>query len=254
MGEVLGMAVQYADFARLYDILMADVDYDKWAEYICMLIGESAPGAKKIADCACGTGKITIRLKKAGFDVTGLDISREMLEVASENAREAGVMIPFVCMDMQKLVLHRPHDVIVAACDGANYLTSVKSLESFFASAYDSLKSGGLLCFDISSRYKLEKVLGCNTFAEDEGSCAYIWKNMYDIKSKLIEMNLSFFEKNDKGYTRFCERHIQRAHSVAETENALKRAGFVNIAVYEAFTKNAPAEDTERLQFTAIKP
>ena len=71
--------------------------------------------------------------------------------------------------------------------------------------------------FDISSPYKLKDILGDNTFAEDTGRIAYIWQNSYDSQSKLIEMNLSFFEKTENGlYERFTERHIQRAHSEQE--------------------------------------
>lgn len=250
------MSEQYKGFARVYDMLMNDVDYDMWADYIMSLLKDGLSQAispVRAIDCACGTGAVTIRLKKAGLDITGMDISREMLEIASENARSAGLKIPFVCMDMQKMTVHRPHDAVISACDGVNYLTSRDEVLSFFVHAYQSLKSGGMLLFDISSRYKLESILGCNTFAEDGEKCAYIWKNMYDEKSKLIEMNLSFFERENKSYRRFTEQHIQRAHSEKELFELLENAGFEDIRAYDAFTKNAPTPQSERIQFTAIK-
>ena len=116
----------------------------------------------------------------------------------------------------------------------------------------DALKPGALLLFDISSRYKLECQLGCNTFAEDEGENAYIWKNCYDAQTKLIEMNLSFFTRKGGGYTRFCERHVQRAHSQTEMEHALREAGF-DTEVFAAFTREPPVLQTERIQFVARK-
>ena len=245
--------MQYGDFAQLYDRLMSDVDYDAWAKYLTDLISKYG-GGNRIAECACGTGELTIRLKKAGFDITGFDISQEMLNIAAQKARDSGLMINFICMDMKKLTLHKPHDVIISACDGVNYLLSKAELHSFFSMAYTALKSGGLLLFDISSRYKLENILGCNTFAEDDGECAYIWKNMYDEKSKLIEMDLSFYKKSGELYKRFCEKHIQRAHSTEEIISELKHAGFTVAEPLEAFTSAAPTQNSERIQFTAIKP
>ncbi len=238
----------YGRFAQLYDALMRDVDYDAWAAYI----GSFLPPACKVAECACGTGEITLRLQAAGFSVTGFDISREMLEVASEKARLRGMRIPFVCMDMRHFALHKRVDAVVCACDGVNYLNSRAAVEDFFSAAHAALKIGGLLLFDVSSRYKLSTVLGCNTFAEDEADAAYIWKNYYDAESKLLEMRLSFFAREGESYTRFCETHIQRAHSLREIAGALAKAGFA-FEAYAAFTRNAPAEETERIQFVAVK-
>lgn len=62
----------------------------------------------RVTDCACGTGEITLRLARAGHIMTGVDISGDMLRIASEKARRAALKIPFVEQDMRKLALHRP--------------------------------------------------------------------------------------------------------------------------------------------------
>lgn len=241
----------YSAFAGVYDKLMADVDYDAWAGYLTQFLGS---GKKNIVDCACGTGQISIRLARAGFIVTGVDISEDMLLAAGENARAKGAKVAFVRQDIAQLNLHKPVDAVVCACDGVNYLASKASVISFFESAYKSLKPGGMLLFDISSRYKLENILGCNTFGENLDDCAYIWKNTYDAESKLIEMELTIFKKRGGLFERSCERHVQRAHSRTELENWLSRAGFADIRVYEAFTVEEPSEEAMRLQFAAVKP
>lgn len=164
----------YGDFAGMYDPLMKDVDYDSWAEYLLRFMGAEK---LRVTDCACGTGEITLRLARAGHIMTGVDISGDMLRIASEKARRAALKIPFVEQDMRKLALHRPQDAIICACDGVNYLDSLNAAEEFFEAANAALKVGGLLLFDISSQYKLENILGCNTFAEDEQGGAYIWND-----------------------------------------------------------------------------
>ena len=239
----------YGNFAGLYDPLMKDVDYDRWAEYIASFLPE---GSLRIADCACGTGEITLRLAKRGHILTGVDISEDMLRVASEKARKAALKIPFICQNMTKLALHRPQDAIVCACDGVNYLDSLEDAENFFAAANAALKPNGLLLFDVSSKYKLEKVLDCNTFAEDDGERAYIWKNCYDPESRLVSMELSFYEKQGDMYRRFEEKHIQRAHEKEELIAAMERAGF-DAHAYGFLTKDAPKAEDLRIQFIGRK-
>ena len=242
----------YGKFAALYDRPMRDVDRDAWAEYIISLLG-SPP--RMVADCACGTGEITLRLARAGYCVTGVDLSEEMLAVAAEKARKMRLKVPFICQDMRRLALHRQVDAVVSACDGVNYLASRRALSEFAAAAYAALKPGGLLLFDVSSRYKLSTILGNNTFALDETDSAYIWQNAYDPETKLIRMELTFFARivNETKYERFTETHLQRAHSEREIRAALADAGFERAEAYEAFTRNPPRDESERLQFMAWK-
>lgn len=246
------MKQQYTAFAEVYDKMMHDVDRDAWIAYLDGFLKEN--NAHNILDCACGTGANAIRLYQLGYHVTGNDVSPEMLMEARNNAYKAGAKhIIFICEDMRKLKIHKPVDAIVSVCDGVNYLTSLKDAESFFKHSADSLKPGGMLLFDVSSAYKLRKTLGMNTFTEETEDYAYIWKNNYDPKTKLCEMDLTCFVKRGEQYDRFAEKHIQRAYSVEELKRALGCAGFTEVRVYEAFTREAPKSNSERIQFVAIK-
>ncbi len=96
-------------------------------------------------------------------------------------------------------------------------------------------------------------MLGGNTFGEAEEDCAYLWRNRYDEKSRLCEMELTCFVKQGPLYKRFDERHVQRAHSAREVTGALEAAGFGQIAAYAAFTREPPMPDTQRIQFCAVR-
>ena len=249
------MALEYGEFAAVYDRLMTDVDYKSWSNYICALLksGGVLPGSS-VLDCACGTGEITLRLQKEGYLLTGADRSEQMLELAQLKARKAGQRIPFICQDMRKISLHKPVHAINCACDGVNYLLSDADLDAFFSSAYDALIDGGLLLFDVSSAYKLEHVLGGQTYGEDRTDCTYLWQNCFDPKSGLLEMRLNFFVPDGQGkYTRFDERHVQRAHELKAILAALERAGFHIVGVYNAFTTEPPKDNSERIQLVARK-
>ncbi len=246
------MIRQYGRFASVYDKMMHDVDRNAWVSYLDGFLKNN--GAIDVLDCACGTGAMTIRLRKLGYNVIGSDISTEMLFEARNNALNEGVKdIVFIQEDMTKLNLHKPVDAVVSACDGLNYLTSRKDVSSFFKHAALCLKQKGLLLFDISSPYKFRSVLADNTFTEETDDYAYIWKNNFDSKTRLCEMNLTVFLKNGSHYDRFSESHLQRSHSVDELTKSLAEAGFTKVSVYDAFTRDPVRPYSERIQFAAIK-
>ena len=244
----------YGEFAEVYDRLMDDFDYPAWAEYYLELIARAGVKVRRMCDCACGTGSMTIQFAKKGITVTGMDLSREMLEVAAVKARRAAQKIMFTAQDMTKLELPRPVDAIVCACDGVNYLTETGATEMFFRAAYAAIKPGGCLAFDISSRYKLENVVGNGFFGEERDDVAYIWSNRLNAETHIVEMDLTFFVEQENGlYRRFEEKHRQRAHSAEEIVKALEESGFSDIKVYGNMNFDAPAADEQRIHFTAIR-
>lgn len=253
------MEQMYCEFAALYDRLMADVDYAAWAAdlhaHITARLPERAERGQpiRLVDCACGTGNVTIPLARMGYAVTGMDRSPDMLGVASEKAMAMGLRIPFVENDMRAFALHRPADVVTACCDGVNYLDGPADVQAFFAAANRALRPGGLLLFDVSSAYKLAHVLGANTFGEAGDACTYLWRNAFDPESRLLQMDLTFFVRAGGLYRRFDETHVQRAHSVEELDAWLTEAGFAVLEKYEAFTRNPPRADSERIQWVAQK-
>ena len=247
----------YCEFATLYDRLMRDVDYDAWAAYVLALVDaflpEASGGVRTAIDCACGTGELTTRFCRAGYRVVGVDLSEDMLRVAQQKARMQGLQIPFVQEDMRELSAHRPVDLVAACCDGVNYLDSAEDAGRFFTAANRALKPGGLLLFDVSSEYKLARVLDGETYGEAGDDFAYLWQNVFDEQSRLLAMDLTFFVRDGARYRRFDETHIQRAHTDAELQMELIRAGFSVCGKYDAFTRNPPRADSERIQWAAKK-
>ncbi len=248
------MLEAYQAFASCYDSLMYDVDYDEWTRYLVELIEKHNPAAKTVADIACGTGSISVRLNKAGYNVVGVDLSDAMLDVAAQKARKMGAKISFVCQDMKNLKLHRQVDVVNCAMDGVNYLTSVDEMKRFFGSANNSLKSSGIFMFDVSTEYKLGTIIGEDTFCDEVDDAAFIWASGFDSGTSLSTMHLTLFVKTDNNsYNRFEEQHVQRAHSLFEIDSCLLSAGFEVIGVYSFLGNDKAREDDERWQIVAKK-
>ena len=243
------MLNSYEALFDVYDSLMYDVGYDSWCEYIISLLPDSA---KKIAETACGTGNITLRLAKRGYDVSASDISYEMLDIAAKKSRKNGLHINFVCSDMCEMNFTHC-DAVICCCDGVNYLKNVSMLESFFKKSYTALNPGGRLLFDISSEYKLKEILADNLFFDDSEDVTYIWQNSYNDKTDSVEMALTFFKKEGDKYVRQDEQQTQYAYSENTVLTLLRKCGFA-ASCYEFLTTESPNKKSERIQFCAQKP
>ena len=172
---------QYSDFAFVYDELMHDVDYDNWVKYIEDIIKSENVQVQNILELACGTGNLTIPLTKKNYDIAGIDISEEMLQVAREKAEKENVELVLLEQDIVELDFDVTNlDCILCGCDGFNYITYDEDLEGVFAKCHELLKENGLFIFDISSYYKLSTVLGNNMYGENRENVAYMWQNYFD--------------------------------------------------------------------------
>ena len=206
----------------------------------------------RILDAACGTGAVTQQLLAAGYEVIGLDMSEQMLEHAANRLRKRGFRCQLICRDMCNIDLHRAMDAINCSCDGVNYLTDDATVRRFFQSAWDHLKPGGVLTFDISSRDKLYGMAG-QFYAEDRGDIAYIWNNT--MQDDILEMDLAFFTKRNDGlYVRTDEMHHQKAHDADHLIELLKDVGYADIACYGFGTLEAPKTGDARILLIATKP
>ncbi len=76
----------YERFAIIYDALMKHAPYDKWVTFTTNIIEQFNVPVKTIIDLGCGTGELTIRLGKLGYEMIGIDQSNDMLTVAAEKA------------------------------------------------------------------------------------------------------------------------------------------------------------------------
>ena len=245
----------YTDFAYAYDRLMSDVPYEAWARYYAGLLDvyNVKPGARCI-ECACGTGSLTIPLALLGYRMTGMDLSEQMLNLAQQKARERGVSIPFIRMDMRRLCVQRPADAILATCDGVNYLLDDTDLRSFLRRAYDSLKPGGVLAFDVSTPYKLSSALGDRIFTASEDQLVYVWQGELQAEKRVLDIHLDIFAEEASGmYRRIQEDQRQRAYERDELFSSLNAAGFSNVQIFGDRTMTDPEPDCLRWHIIAQK-
>jgi len=242
----------YTSFAAVYDMFMDNIPYEEWCEYVTSLLEEDGIRDGIVLDLGCGTGNLTELLAKRGYDMIGVDLSEDMLQIAMEKRAESGQNILYLLQDMREFELYGTVQAVVSICDSMNYILEYEDLVTVFKLVNNYLDPGGLFIFDLNTEYKYRTLLGSSTIAEAREEGSFIWENDYDEEERINEYDLTLFiqEEGDL-YRKYQETHFQRAYSLEEIKQALREAGLEFVAVYDAFTKHAPKEYSERVYFLA---
>ncbi len=241
----------YQDFAYLYDALQKDVPYKCFADYYEKIMEKFNNEKGLCLDLGCGTGNMTMELSRRGFDMIGVDSSVDMLEVAREKAYDEEKSILYLNQDMTAFELYGTVSTVVSCLDCVNYVTDEKALLQVFKLVNNYLDPKGLFIFDINSEYKLEHILGDNTYVSNDEDIFYSWQNFYDKDKKICTFDLTFFEKDEECYYRYDETHFERAYSIEEITSLLEKAGMEVLGVYDNLSFNPPTKTSERIFFVA---
>ncbi|MGP7819020.1 class I SAM-dependent DNA methyltransferase [Niallia sp. 01092] len=244
----------YGKFAYLYDKLMSDVPYDKWLELILQAKQDFGLTGNHLLDLACGTGELSIRLAEAGFQVTGVDLSEDMLSVAQGKTVDSGQTIFYLEQDMSSLEGLPLFDIIGIFCDSLNYLESEEAVLATFASVYQHLDENGLFIFDVHSLYKMNSLFINQTYALNDEDLSLIWQCYDGEYPNSVEHELTFFALGHDGkYNRYDELHFQRTFSVDQYKTWLAKSGFTVIKVAADFQEGEINAEAERIFFFCKK-
>lgn len=138
-------------------------------------------GIKKVLDVGCGTGNFSIKLAKMGYDVTGVDISDEMLKIAKKKAKKERLNIEFYNMDIYDLSFP------------SNYFDAVFSMAAFEFIQYPekainelfrvTKKGGDILVGTINRDSKWGELYMTKKFRENTVFKYAYFKNLQDLKN-----------------------------------------------------------------------
>lgn len=264
----------YTDFAEVYDTFMDETPYEEWADFLSGLIdkyGISKPAHLQeetltqqeaalesernlVLDLGCGTGSLTELMAEKGYDMIGVDLSREMLGIALSKREEAGSSTLYLCQDMRELELYSTVGTVISVCDSVNYLLEEEELEETFRLVNNYLYPGGIFIFDFNTLYKYEQVIGDATIAENRDDCSFIWENYYHREEHINEYDLTIFvreKEEEETFRRFSETHFQRGYTLEEMTALVKKAGLTFVMALDADTHKAPTEVSERIYVIA---
>lgn len=245
----------YNLLAPIYDSVNADVDYTKWADFIEEIFHRNiTPKPELVLDLGCGTGKMTIELARRGYDMTGVDISTEMLDVARDEAEKLGLSdkILWLAQDMRDFELYGTVEAVVSCLDSINHLVSPAGLKSCLDLVHNYLSPDGLFIFDINGKHKFETIYADNTYAIEVDDAVCIWQNYYNSKTKLCDFYITLFQEDQDGkYIRYDDADRERMYTIRAMKKQLADAGFEFIGAYSDFDFAEATDECDRIYFVA---
>ena len=275
----------YTDFATVYDTFMDETPYEVWGTFVAGLIDKygiskpvSGPASQGkelseeaydtaedseqaldeeknlVVELGCGTGSFTQVMKNLGYDIMGIDMSPEMLNLARQKSADAGLDIMYLEQDMRELDLYCTAGTIVSVCDSVNYVLEDEEIIETFRLVNNFLYPGGVFIFDFNTLFKYRDVIGDTTIAENRDDCSFIWDNYYDDDSHINEYDLTIFAKVDSEkelFARSVETHYQRGYTLDEMKGFVEAAGLSFVTAIDADTHEDPTDDSERIYIVA---
>lgn len=245
---------EYDPLADLYDAEY-DHDYDL-PFWLALAERKSGP----VVEWGAGSGRLAVPLANAGFDVTAVEVSENMIE----NGREKGASVDWVRGDMRDAALGRGYDLALCAFNSFLCLLGANDALSFLRNAREHLKPGGLLGIEVSA-FAPEELCDASggpalhhdfTRERPQGKLERFSVSRYDAASQLLKMRL-FYEMYDPSGN-FENR---RAHELTirivgrgELELMLRLAGFETEAFHGGFEGEPFTAGSDHLIVLARRP
>ncbi len=246
----------YDLLAPIYDKVNDDISYPRWADFIEEIISrhytEGAPSL--ILDLGSGTGKMTVELARRGYDMTGVDISVEMLDIARNTADKLGFgdKILWLCQDMREFELYGTVDVTVSCLDCINHLTDTKSLTKCFDLVHNYLIPDGLFIFDINGKHKFESIYADNSYVIEDGTSFCVWQNYYNKRSGICDFYITVFDEGeDSRYERYDDVQREKMYTLKAIKKALADCKFEFVGAYSDYNFTPASDSDDRIYIVA---
>ncbi len=223
----MGSQKPYKKFAEIYDKIMDGEFYKSYTDFILKILRRFRLKPQRILDLACGTGRLTKILLLKGFLVEGVDSSEAMINIA----RKRGIKC--YRQNIINFKLPQRYDLILCTYDSLNYIRNLKSLKKCLSSIKKHLKPEGIFVFDMNSDFKINKLITPSVRYYKTGTTDLIWVNSKKPGAWISEMII--FEKKNRKYQRYYEKHIEKSYKLDSIKNLLKQFNFKILGIYSDF-------------------
>jgi SAM-dependent methyltransferase len=223
---------------------MRHVNYKQWARYLSRAFGKAGIPVERVLDVSCGTGKLAVELVGLGYRMAAFDGAFEMVVQARENVMRK---LPVWHASMLNFRLREQFDAVISTYDSYNYSLERADCARFLDCAADSLKSGGLLVFDVCTERNSKRYF--SDYVEKGGvpEISYQRRSSFSEREK-IQTN-EFLIKWRYRAEWYKEIHLQRIYKLAEITDLISDFPFQTVGVYEGFTFRPGSEKSDRVHF-----
>ena len=240
------MSGAYTATAALYDDFRGESP-NMWAAYLDELFEKYAEKKPKtLLDLACGTGTVTAALCRLGYDVTGVDISEEMLALAQKRAPGALLLH----QDMRSLDLYGSCGGAVCCLDSVNYLPTEDDFKRMLSRLHIFLEPGALFIFDVNTKRRFETKYGKNDFILESKNGLIAWSCDYRPRLKRCDFYLScFIPDGDGKYIRRDEEQTEYVYTDEQIRRLADETGYETLAALDRMSFRSADENSDKVHY-----
>ncbi|MFH1779991.1 MAG: methyltransferase domain-containing protein [Candidatus Micrarchaeota archaeon] len=239
----------YTKFAENFDLILTYRETEKEVKFINHILKENKK-IKKILDCGCATGRITIPLAKKGYQVTGLDVNQPLLD----EGRKKNSEVEFIYGDMTCLPFeNKSFDAVISTWSAIAYAYNNEELDSFCREAARITAEHGVILIDTANPLE-EKNKENKRISENE-----ILRITTKRKQKILDnvrynqFQYEFHYKTTGEKKEFKEKSLEKLWRAEELKQNLTKHGFKKLRFYGGFDATSYKQNSERLIIFAAK-
>jgi len=186
------------------------------------------PPGGEVLDVACGWGRHSVSLARAGFRVTGLDLSETLLERGRKRAAAAGVEVDFVRGDMREIPWRASFDAVLSLYSSLGYFLSDDEDLRVLRGARDALRPDGVFVMETMHRDHIVGDYAARDWWEtDDGLTVWVEREFDAVDG--VSREWTRWSKGAKSGEKYHELRIRTA---TEWDRLLRAAGLVPIDWY----------------------
>ena len=205
--------MEYKEFAKYYDKFYKNKNYVKEVEFLLNFIHQD----DKIIDIGCGTGLHASLLEQKGFRVDGLDLNKEMLDIAKTRVHSN-----LYLQNILEINLNQKYDVVISMFAVLNHLKNLKELEKALMNLKNILTDDGKIIIDLHN----PQSSGMKIDSYDNMTRTMEWQ--YNKKKRIEESKITFEIDGEK----YIDNHIFRIFTIDEVKQCCENVGLVVLNVY----------------------
>jgi SAM-dependent methyltransferase len=251
---------RYDIYARFYDLDFGDADAD-----LLMYQQFASRCGSPILELGCGTGRVLLPLARQGYQITGVDVSPPMLDVARRKVAAENLtgQVTLFEQDMRELELGGRFNLAFAAINSFMHLLNTDDQLTALARIRHHLNPGGLLLLDLfnpdlSRLLDLRGQIGLAKVMTDPDTGHRLMRfhsDKADIGQQTIHVTFVVDELDAEGHVQrtlfpFSIRYLFRF----ELELLLRHAGFEIEAIYGSYDLEEFTGDSPKMIAVARRP
>jgi SAM-dependent methyltransferase len=220
------MPSSYDDIAGMYDAFWADWYLPAALPALEKLFFSRIGAGAKVLDVCCGSGHVTQELVRRGYQVTGVDGSAALIEIARSKMPD----VRFCVQDVQQLRIEDRFDAAISTFDSLNHVLSFEGVQRVFANVHEQLAPGGTFVFDMNLEQAYSQDLTQWHVTLNDDAVGLV-RGHYDPVNKKAATELVWFTRQGETENWIRRKSIveQRCYPEGEVLIALRATGFSHI-------------------------